>query len=185
MMEQVILFIIMTRQMERLDNKNGGFSLVELVLMLSLLAIMVVLYVESAGDLSNIAVDGASRKAQSDIRYAQQLAQSTGGVYGVKFNSGGTYEVYVGSPGHPVNSPTTNLPLIEDFHDFPGVAISTNYQVQFDPMGRPTMGADSRMRLTASSGAIRDVYVIDQTGAVIVDLIQRGTGCHCEICYKE
>jgi hypothetical protein len=28
------------------------------------------------------------------------------------------------------------------------------------------------------------VYVVDQTGAVVVDLIQMGTGCSCELCLK-
>ncbi len=161
---------------------KSGFTLIELVLMISLLGIMVVLYVESAGDLSNISVDGASRKAQSDIRYAQQLAQATGVVHGAKFDAGGGYEVYVGSPGHPAMDPVTRQSLVEDMSDFPGVSISNNYEVRFDSVGRPTIGADRRVRFTATSGAIRDVYVIDQTGAVVNDLIERGVGCSCDIC---
>ena len=159
-----------------------GFTLIELVLMIALLGIMVALYVESTGDLSDVAVDGASRKAQSDIRYAQQLAQTTGARYGVKFNEDGNYEVYVGSPGNPVRDPHTGQNMIEDFSRFPGVHIDDDYQVEFDSIGKPTIGGDGWARFVATSGAIRDVYVIDQTGAVTFELIQLGTGCSCELC---
>jgi len=153
-------------------------------MMISLLGIMVVFYIESAGDLSNVGIDTAARKAQQDIRYAQQLAQTTGVVHGVKFIKNGTYQVYRGSYGNPVTDPTTGGQLVENFVHFPGVEIDTNYEVKFDAVGRPTIGADQRARLIATSGARRDVYVIDQTGAVINDLIQKGTGCSCDICRK-
>ncbi len=159
-----------------------GFTLIELVLLISLLGIMVVLYTESAGDLSNIAIDAVSRKAQSDIRYAQFLAQTTGVKHGARFSAGGTYVVYRDVPGNPVTDPVTRQQLVEDLSKYPGVVITTAYQVEFEPtVGRPTMGGDQRVRFTATSGAIRDVYVVDQTGAVVVDLIQVGTGCSCDL----
>jgi len=164
-------------------HRLRGFTLIELVLLISVLGIMVVLYTESAGNLSDIAVDAASRKAQSDIRYAQLLAKTTGVKHGVKFNKGGSYEVYVNTPASPATDPVTHQQFVEDLSKYPGVTITTAYQVEFEPtVGRPTMGGDHRVRFTASSGAIRDVYVVDQTGAVVVDLIERGTGCSCDLC---
>ncbi len=150
--------------------------------MVSLLGIMVVFYVESTGNLSDIAVDGASRKAQSDLRYAQVLAQTTGVLHGAKFTAGGSYNVYRGVETNTIADPQTGQPLVEQFANFPGVSLATNYQVEFDANGKPTMGADQRARFSSYSGALRDVYVIDQTGAVVVDLIQAGTGCSCELC---
>ncbi len=155
----------------------------ELILLMAILGIMTVLYTESAGNLSDIAVDAAARKAQSDIRYAQLLAQTSGVKHGVKFNMNGSYEVYVNVPGNPAVDPVTRQQLVEDLVKYPGVTITTNYQVEFDPrLGVPTVGGDQSVRFTATSGATRDVYVVDQTGAVVVDLIQRGTGCSCDIC---
>jgi len=153
--------------------------------MISLLGIMVVFFVESAGNLSDVSIDAAARKVQSDIRYAQQLALSSGGVYGAKFNAGGVYEVYANVPGNPVRNPATGQDLEENFANLPGVSIVNNYQVAFNGKGVPISGADGRLRLMATSGAIRDVYVVDKTGAVVVDFIQAGTGCNCELCYQE
>ena len=170
-----------------MSNKTDsfkGFTLIELVLMIALLGIMVVFYVESAGNLSDIAVDSASRKAQSDIRLAQQMAQTTGVNSGAKFTANGTYVIYQGNINNPVRDPLTGGQLIENLSKFPGVKITTSYQVEFNPVGTPTMGGDGRVRFTSSSGAIRDVYVVNNTGAVIIDLIQEGTGCSCELCYQ-
>jgi hypothetical protein len=106
--------------------------------------------------------------------------------HGVKFTANGSYEVYANAPGNPVTDPVTHQQMVEDLSRYPGVAITTNYQVEFDPrVGVPTMGGDQRVRFTADSGAIRDVYVVDQTGAVVVDLIQTGTGCSCDICAND
>lgn len=162
--------------------RQKGFTLIELALIITLLGIMVVLYIEAAGDLSNIAIDGVSRKAQQDIRYAQVLAQTSGVRHGAKFTANGTYEVYRNVPGNFVRDPVTGLSLVEDLEKYPGVAISTDYQAEFDGYGVPTMGYDRRVRFVADSGAIRDVYVVDKTGAVVVDLIQAGTGCSCTLC---
>lgn len=147
-----------------------GFTLIELVLLMALLGIMAVLYTESGGNLSNVAIDSASRKAQSDIRYAQFLAQTTGVKHGARFSAGGTYVVYRDVPGNPVTDPVTRQQLVENLSKYPGVAITTAYQVEFEPtVGRPTMGGGQGVRFTATSGAIRDINVVGQTGAVMID----------------
>lgn len=162
-------------------KQNRGFTLIELVTIIALLGIMVVFYIESAGNLSDVAVDAASRKVQSDIRYAQLLAQTNNTNYGAKFNLGAGYEVYRGAPGTYATDPVTLKDMTDDLSKFPGVSIQTNNQIEFNAKGYPVMGADSRVRLQSSSGAIRDVYVVDKTGAVVVDLIQYGTGCSCQL----
>jgi hypothetical protein len=72
--------------------------------------------------------------------------------------------------------------MIVDLSSYQGVGITTDYQVEFTALGVPVIGGNDRVRLTATSGAIRDVYVVANTGAVVVDLIQYGTGCTCEVC---
>ena len=110
---------------------------------------------------------------------------TTGTNHGAVFTQNGGYEVYVGSPGNYIADPVTRVDLIVDVEAFEGVYIDNNYQVEFNSMGEPVMGGDDRVRLASTSGAIRDVYVIDKTGAVIIDLIEYGTGCSCELCFKD
>lgn len=153
-----------------------GFTLIELILILSFLGIMVFVYIESAGDMSEISLDAASRKCQQDIRYAQQLAQTTGVPHGVVFYAGGGYQVYRGSPGNPVTDPATRQAMIENFAKYPGVQVSSNFQVQFDASGRPVMGGNQRATLM-TGGAVRDIYIVDRTGAVVIDITQGGSGC--------
>lgn len=159
-----------------------GFTLIELVILMSILGIMVVLYTSSTGDLSDVSVDAASRKVQSDIRYAHQLATSTGVDHGAVFTQNGGYEVYSWAPGNPVIDPVTREDMVVALDDFEGVTISNNYQVKFNSRGEPVTGGDGRVTLTATSGAVRDVRVIDKTGAVVIDLIEYGAGCSCQLC---
>jgi len=164
---------------------NRGFSLLEMILVIAVLGILVALYTTSTGDLSDVSIDAASRKVQSDLRYAHQLAVGTGSNHGALFTTNTGYEVYRGAPGTPVTDPVTRQAMNFDLDEFEGVTISTTYQVEFDSNGIPVIGGDGRVRLTAASGAIRDVYVVDRTGAVVIDLIEYGTGCSCELCTQE
>lgn len=159
-----------------------GFTLIELVLVLVIMGALAALYTASTGDLSDVSVDAASRKVQSDLRYAHQLAVGSGVNHGAVFISGGGYQVYREIPGNYVADPVTHEDMVVDISDFAGVSITTDRQIEFDPTGTPVMGGDARVRLAATSGAIRDVYVIKNTGAVIVDLVEYGTGCSCELC---
>lgn len=159
-----------------------GFTLIELVFIIAILGILAALYTSSTGDLSDVAIDVASRKIQSDLRYAQSLAVSTGVNHGAVFTAGNGYQVYQISPGNYAKDPVTKEDMVIELDDFQGVALSTSTQIEFDKTGIPVMGADERIRLTASSGAIRDVYVVDKTGAVVIDLIEYGTGCSCNLC---
>lgn len=155
----------MTRNMN-----TKGFTILELILLMSMIAILVVVYADPTANLGEVAIDSASRKAQSDIRYAQFLAQTSGVSHGVKFNAGGSYEVYASAPGNPVMDPVTRQQLVEDLSKYPGVTITTNYQVEFEPtVGRPTMGGGQGVRFSSSGGTIRDISVVGQTGAVVID----------------
>ena len=180
----VFLLILIIMILRSAHLRNNGFTLLELVLMISLLGIMVVFFVESAGNLSDVSIDAGSRKVQSDIRYAQQLSLSSGVTHGVVFTANDGYEVYANAPGNPILNPATGRPMVETFDNFPGVSVAASYRIEFNGKGVPTIGGDERIRLAATSGALRDVYVVDQTGAVVVDFIQAGTGCNCELCYK-
>lgn len=172
-----------------MSMKKKGFTLIEVALVVGVLGILAALYTASTGDLSDISVDAASRKIQSDLRYAHHLARMTGTNHGAVFTQNGGYEVYRGSPGNYVIDPSNRGDLVVDLGNFEGVVISNNYQVEFDSIGKPIMGGSTNadngyVQLNAASGATRRVYVIDQTGAVVVDFISTGSGCSCELCME-
>jgi prepilin-type N-terminal cleavage/methylation domain-containing protein len=159
-----------------------GFTLMELMLVMSLMASTALLYVSYTSDIGNVSVDAASWKVQSDIRYAQQLANTTGLMHGVVFIANDGYTVYQGNETQPVTDPLSRDQMVEDFTHFGTVTANDNYRVEFDSLGRPTMGGGGHITLITDNGATRRIYVIANTGAVVVDVLDYGSGCSCEMC---
>lgn len=163
-------------------RSNQGFTLLELLLVVGMLGIISLLFISYTGDVGNVSVDAASWKVQSDIRYAQQLATNKGTTHGVDFVRNGNYTVYSGTTSTPVSDPLKHIPMIENLDSFGDLSINNNYRVEFDKFGKPTLGGGGNVEILADSGARRRVYVIDTTGAVIVDVLDYGSGCSCGLC---
>ena len=161
---------------------NKAFTLMELMFVISMLSIVSLLFISYSGDVGSVSVDALSRKIQADIRYAQQLATTTGTTHGVQFVLNGNYVVYSGSPSTPVTDPHSRQPMIEDLEEFGEIEVNTNYQVEFDKLGTPTMGGGGNVEVLADSGASRKIFIIDNTGAVVVDVLNYGSGCGCRFC---
>lgn len=154
----------------------------ELLLVVSLLSIIALLFISYTGDVGDVSVDALSRKIQSDIRLAQQMATSSGVPHGVQFIQGGSYTVYVNNSTTPVVDPLDRQPMIENMQEFGNIQIARDYHVKFDKLGRPTIGGGGNVEVVASSGAMRRIYVIENTGAVVVDILDYGSGCGCRVC---
>ena len=180
-----IIWLVVVKCCIIYNVSERGFTFSEVVLVVLVLGIIVALYTSTTGDLSNVTIDTVSRKIQSDIRYAHQLAVTTGQNHGALFTLNAGYEIYEGSPGNYAKDPVTRTDFVVDISAFEGIYIGNNYQVEFNSRGEPVMGGGSRVRLATTSGAIRDVYVIDKTGAVVIDLIEYGTSCQCELCITD
>lgn len=165
--------------------RRWGFTLMELLLVMGMISVIALLFVSYTGDVGNVAVDALTRKIQSDIRYAQQLATSSGVAHGVQFVQGGNYTVYVDNATTPALDPLTRMPMVEDMVNFGDVQIVNNYQVEFDTLGKPTVGGGGNVEVLAGSGAWRRVYIIKNTGAVVVDVLDYGAGCGCRIYGEE
>lgn len=156
---------------------SRGFTLIEGILVIVVLGILAGLYISFSGNLSDASLDAASHKVQNDIRYAHQLATSTGVNHGAAFTAGGSYEIYSGSPGTPATDPVSRGGLVEDLSKYQGVSIGNSYQVEFNSLGEPVVGGDGHVRLNAVSGEYKDVYVVDKTGAVVIDAAGYASGC--------
>lgn len=149
--------------------KEGGFSIVELVLTILLLGLIVAV-VPPLVPVSQEGLDGGARKVRADLVYLQQRAMITGQNHGGVFTPGG-YELYQVSPATPIVdvmtkelfSVTHGARELARFGN--NVVVLGNYQVEFDSIGRPVLGGGET--LTLSNGtATRSIFINRNTGLV-------------------
>lgn len=123
-------------------KNNFGFTLIELVLVISILGLIGTVTLPLFLGTDDIALDGASRKLESDLRYAQSLATTTGDQYGVRTTTSptnSTYEVYRLFDNSIVTSPYDHQPMQEDLDvSFDGVFFPNTEHVTFDANGTPS-----------------------------------------------
>ncbi|MFH1830847.1 MAG: hypothetical protein ABH871_08760 [Pseudomonadota bacterium] len=159
--------------------------MIELLLTMALLSVIGMLFISYTGDVGNVAVDAASYKIQSDIRYAQQLATSTGTPHGIQFIKNGNYTVYRDTLENPISDPLDKQPMIKDMEGFGDVAINITLNVKFDKAGKPIEGGGQSVEIVSPSGAARRIYIIDNTGSVVVDVLGYSDSCSCRVCIQE
>jgi len=131
-----------------------GFTLTELIVVISILGIMAWLAYPKLSFLDEIKLDAAARHVVSDIRYAQNRAIGKRSIHGVLFEpSAGRYTVFSPTTATPVTDPANLGRILRvDFvapGELQGVAIAsatfgTSRGVTFDYLGVPrdTAGVD-------------------------------------------
>lgn len=162
-----------------------GFTIIELVAIFVALGFLAVSYVTLKSNIPVMAIDAASRQIQSDLRWAHQQSIAKGLSYGGKFEAGVGYKIFEGSETNVVTSPITGALWIDDLSKYHGVGITNNLTVVFNKYGEPTQGGDTRLRLETLEGDQRDIYVVDETGLVVIDVLGVGSGCRCNLCYEK
>lgn len=151
-------------------HPETGFSLLELVLVITLLGILGVAVGVIVFNSQQSHITVAAQKVKSDIQFAREYALTKRGTtYGVAFDDAtDSYTVYVGTVATPVLNPNTQAPMIEDFAGFPGVSITGgDYTVEFDKFGKPTTGGGSSVQITDGS-TTKTITVITNTGRVTI-----------------
>ena len=160
-----------------------GFSLVELVLLISILGILAYLAVPRVAGISDARLDAASGRIAADLRYARGRSISERARFGLAFDApGDRYAVYASRPGTPVVDPANrSRPLGVDFRapsELHGVEIESasfgrGSVVGFDSFGVPR-DADGReisapgIIVVSFGGRSDTVEVAPSTGAVRV-----------------
>ncbi len=161
----------------------NGFTLTELIVILSIVGILAWLAYPKVVAMDEIKLDAAARRLAADLRYAQSLAISRRVIHGVLFEpSLERYMVFAPQPGTPVADPADrSRTLTVDYgsrSEFQGVLIQSatfgsTPGVKFDYFGVPrdTSGVDlasaGRVILTYR-GFTDTVDVAPQTGVVTV-----------------
>ena len=160
-----------------------GFTLVELVLMISIIGILAYLAVPRVAGISDARLDAASVRIATDLRYARGRAASDRERFGVAFDPArDRYAVYASRPGTPVTDPADrSRPLGVDFRapselhgvEIESAAFGRGSTVAFDSWGVPR---DAQGRELSAPGLVvlslggrsDTVEVAPSTGAVRV-----------------
>lgn len=114
-----------------------GFSLIEIVVVLTVIGVLSFAAVTRFADVDGIRLDITARKIQSDIRYAHSLALSAQARVSVRFNvSGNNYAIFREEGGSwiPVVDPLTKGAFTVNLNDtaFSGVVLA---RADFDGAG--------------------------------------------------
>lgn len=158
-------------------KNQHGFTLIELVIIIVLLAILAAVAIPRMGDVASTKAAATAEKIKSDIRYAQELAMTQNRSYRVYFNASpapasgyavvndannnGTW----GEAGEFAPDPTGkgNLSVTLNSGDYAGVTASSSVNpIEFNSLGRPTGGATT---ITVSPGSYT-ITIFAETGAV-------------------
>jgi MSHA pilin protein MshC len=158
-------------------KNQHGFTLIELVIIIVLLAIIAAVAIPRMGDVTSMKAAATAEKLKSDIRYAQELAMTQNRSYRVYLNSGPApnpgYAVVYDTSGGAWTSfgyaqdPTGkgNLSVTLNSGDYTGVtaSLSAGSYIAFNSLGRPTTGGGTT--ITVSPGGYT-MTVSAETGAV-------------------
>ncbi len=163
-------------------SRSAGFTLVELIVVVVVLAILSAAAIPSVGAMRSIRERGATQQLLRDVSFARQRAQATGVTSWVRFSpASSAYSVLAeSSPGAgrgtaiTITDPATNAPMSVSFSsgDLAGVTLQvaglTGNEVGFDRYGRPmlvdttiltsnatiTLSAGPSVTITARSGLV-------------------------------
>jgi prepilin-type N-terminal cleavage/methylation domain-containing protein len=160
-------------------KNQHGFTLIELVIIIVVLAIIAAVAIPRLGDVASTKAAATAEKIKSDIRYAQELAMTRNRSYRVYFNAapapGSGYAIVYdadgdgnwGEVGEFASDPSGkgDLSITLNSGDYAGVtaSLSAGSYIAFNSLGRPTTGGGAT--ITMSPGGYT-IIISAETGAV-------------------
>lgn len=147
-----------------------GFTLIEIVMMLLLIAILAVAVIPRLGMFTGMQLDVAAKKMASDIRYAQSLAMTnrTAQWHRITFDAGAdSYRIY-NKTGEVKDPVTQESAFTVRFNqgEYQGVDIQNTFSTTFYyPFGDPSEGGVVRLKRDL---AFKNISVMPVTGKVVI-----------------
>jgi MSHA pilin protein MshC len=147
-----------------------GFTLIEIIAVLLVLAILGAVVVSRASSTSTYSLKSTAEVIKTHIRFAQTRSMSTNQAWGIHFDSGTTYFMFKnGSLANQVYLPGENGLVVT----LPsGVTVTSGVIVSFDRFGRPytdaaasTLQAANRT-ITVSYSGTEDITITKNTGYI-------------------
>jgi prepilin-type N-terminal cleavage/methylation domain-containing protein len=150
-------------------QRCGGFTAVELVVTIILVAILAATAIARWGSTADKSVGYQADRLARDIRHAQMLAFTRSEKLTLTIASTTSYQVVDGG-GAVITDPAKGGNFVQDLQN--GVTISGGPSIAFDGLGRPTSGgapAGASVSFTVSGDAkVATVTVAPLTGFVTV-----------------
>ena len=167
-------------------SRTASFTVIELVVTLTIVAILAATAIPKLADLGTRRLAPASWRLATHIRFARNLAMTACRRTWVEFNvSANSYSVYIedpDTPGRAARISATHPETGGDFNvslnsgDFDGIEVDTagfggRAEVEFDWLGRPYNGMGALLAsdgtvVLGSGGATNTVRVVAETGMV-------------------
>lgn len=148
-------------------NANG-FSMIELVLVLTALSLLVV-SLAPQHNLGNINVEAAAQRLEQDLRYARELAVTKRILCGLQIQSNGNSIIYEGTPASPTLNPLTRQPysynLNNDFKNVQFQNVMSTLVIEFNNLGTPVQGGGTTLQVGNTQSTI-SLVVTANTGLV-------------------
>lgn len=160
----------------------SGFTLLEIIVTIGIVsALAIVAFAAIWGTTRTFKLDAASTKVISDIRYAQHLARTHNGWYGIRFqaNPANRYSVYrtngitdtnVQDPSNPSSELVVNVAAEYRGVVIGSVNIAGGDKVEFNPVGTPY--SDALGSPLASTGTV----TLSSDGSGVVIRVIKNTG---------
>lgn len=175
--------------MQHIASRSRAFTLIELIIVMSIIAISAVVVAPMLAPRDDVRAESAVRKIVADLNYAQSMAIATQRPWFVRFNAGG-YDLATESGGTftVASHPITQVPFVVGIgpaSDEPqlrpvtlgAVSFDGEMTIAFDALGTPYAWDGSDLTPLSASGSIvitsgsftRTVTVQPITGEVSFD----------------
>jgi Tfp pilus assembly protein FimT len=129
------------------DMNKSGFTLIESVMIIVILAILALAVMPKAATSSSVRLQAACQKIASDLRYTQEMSMAQQVRFGMSFDTGNeAYFVYRINVATKATDPQTRNSLdvsfaqLDEFKGIDIVSTSFNNKMEFDSIGAPYDG---------------------------------------------
>ncbi|MFQ5847803.1 MAG: GspH/FimT family pseudopilin [Candidatus Methylomirabilales bacterium] len=163
-----------TPEDRRKRAREGGFSLIEIILLVVLIGILSAVAVVRFPTIPK--AGGVARKLTSDIRYAKEMAIRLQTMCGIYFIDSSSYRVFQDNDTNKATiDPVTGTDMVVTLSgQFAGVTLNQTFAgntLKFNALGTPLDGTDTPLAAAgtitvAGNGGNRTVTVEPNTGKV-------------------
>ncbi len=143
---------------------NGGFTLIEIIIVIVILAIAAMTAIPMLSSAGSVQIRSAANMIAADLEYAKSMAISRGQDYSVEFDeSSESYSIYKEGDASPIDHPVKKgFPYTIDFKndgrlnkvDITSVNFNSTKRVTFNCLGSPYYGGTINLNADGSTATI-------------------------------